>query len=43
MEEEDVTEELNRISMEIWRNALQDTDQMKFHKELISKRNYAKK
>ena len=43
MEEEDVTEELNRISMEIWRNALQDTDQMKFHKELISKRKYAKK
>lgn len=43
MEADEVTDELNRISTEIWRNALQDTDDMKFHKQLISKRKYAKK
>lgn len=40
MEIDEVTDELNRISTEIWRNALQDSDQMKFHKQLISKRKY---
>lgn len=43
MEFDDVTDELNRLSMEIWRNALQNSDKMTFHKELITKRKYAKK
>lgn len=40
MEADEVTDELNRLSHEIWRNALQDTDDMKFHKQLITKRKY---
>lgn len=35
--------ELNKISKRVWTNDIQDTDRIKFHKKMLTKRRYAKK
>ena len=39
----EIETELNKISKKIWTNDIQDTDRIKFHKKMLTKRRYAKK
>lgn len=40
---EEIKKELNTISNYVWNNNIQDSDKMKFHKRMLSKKRYAKK
>ena len=40
MEKQELTYELNILSKKIWEKSIQDTESIKFHKTIISKRKY---
>jgi hypothetical protein len=40
---EEIKKELNTISNYVWNNNIQDSDKMKFHKRMMSKKRYAKR
>ena len=40
---EEIKKELNTISNYVWNNNIQDSDKMKFHKRMLSKKRYVKK
>lgn len=39
----ELTRELNNITNRIWNDNIQDTDEFRFHKQMLTKRRYAKK